>query len=184
MSTSTNPDPVSDPSRRTAMAPALGVMVVESNRWMRSRLCELLETEPGFRLAGVAAGAEEAMSMAERERFDIAVVGHRPPAESGFRLCRELKRPPAPPAVVICCAYPDGVLAACCAVADADALIGMHHCGANWPACSTALSAASASCPPCLRPSERCFETGSTPRSTPSLACCSPVSRPPTSRRR
>ena len=79
MSTTISPDPISDPSRRTATAPAPGVMVVESNEWLRSRLCELLQTEPGFRLAGVAESAEEAMSMAERERFDLAVVGHRPP---------------------------------------------------------------------------------------------------------
>jgi two-component system response regulator DevR len=133
MSTTISPDPISDPSRQTATAPAPGVMVVESNEWLRSRLCKLLQTEPGFRLAGVAASAEEAMSMAERERFDLAVVGHRPPGESAFRLCRELKRKPAPPAVVICCAYPDGALAACCEVAGADALIGMHECGAELP---------------------------------------------------
>jgi DNA-binding NarL/FixJ family response regulator len=131
MSTSTNPDPVSDPSRRTATTPAPRVLVVESDGWMRSRLCELLQTEPGFRSAGVAAGAEEAMSMAEREGFEIAVVGHRPPAESGFRVCRELKRTPTPPAVVICCAHPDGVLAACSAVAEADALISAYHCDAE-----------------------------------------------------
>ncbi|MFZ0376489.1 MAG: hypothetical protein WCD11_16505 [Solirubrobacteraceae bacterium] len=92
MSTTISPDPISNPSRQTGTARALGVMVVDSNEWLRSRLCKLLQTEPGLRLAGVAAGAEEAMSMGERERFDLAVVGHRPPGESAFRLCRELKR--------------------------------------------------------------------------------------------
>ena len=131
MSTSTSPDPISHPSRRRATAPALAVLVVESDGWLGSRLCEVLNAEPGVRLAGMAAGAEEAMSMVQRERFDVAVVGHRPPAESAFRLCRELKRTPAPPAVVICCAHPDGLLAACCAVAGADALISMYSCGAE-----------------------------------------------------
>jgi DNA-binding NarL/FixJ family response regulator len=133
MSTSASPDPISHPSRRTAKPRALAVLVVESDGWLGSRLCDVLEAEPGIRLAGVAAGAEEAMSMAERERFDVAVVGHRPPAKSAFRLCRELKRTPTPPAVVICCAHPDGLLAACCAVADADALISKHCCGAELP---------------------------------------------------
>jgi DNA-binding NarL/FixJ family response regulator len=133
MSTSTSPDPTSNPSRRRATAPALAVLVVESDGWLGSRLCDVLEAEPGVRLAGVAAGAEEAMSMVQRDRFDVAVVGHRSLGESAFRLCRELKRTPAPPAVVICCAHPDGLLAACCAVADADALISMHSCGAELP---------------------------------------------------
>jgi two-component system, NarL family, response regulator DevR len=135
MSTTISPDPTSDltsdPPSRTA--PALRVVVVESNEWLRSRLCQLLQTEPGFQLAGVAAGTEEALSMAEREELDIVVVGHRPPGASAFALCRELKRKPSPPAVVICSAYPDGALAACCEVAGADALIGMHDCGAELP---------------------------------------------------
>ncbi|HUA48178.1 MAG TPA: hypothetical protein VMA77_23265 [Solirubrobacteraceae bacterium] len=133
MSTSTSPDPISDPSPRPPAAPALAALVVEGDGWLASRLCDLLQTEPGSRLAGVAASANEAMSMAARDRFDIALVGHHPPAESGFALCRELKQTPTPPAVVIYCADPDGVLAACCAVADADALINIHHCGAELP---------------------------------------------------
>jgi DNA-binding NarL/FixJ family response regulator len=133
MITSTSPDLISHPSRRTATPRTLGVLVVESDGWLGSRLCDVLEAEPGVRLAGVAADAEEAMSMAQRERFDVAVVGHRSLGESAFSLCRDLKPTPAPPAVVICCAHPDGLLAACCAVAGADALISMYSCGAELP---------------------------------------------------
>jgi two-component system, NarL family, response regulator DevR len=131
MSTSTIPDLISEPSRRAATPPPVAVLVVESDGWLASRLCDLMQTEPGFRLAAAAAGAEEAMSMANREQFDIAVIGHRPPTESAFRLCRELKRMPEPPAVVICCARPDGVHAACCAVATADALVSTYDCDAE-----------------------------------------------------
>jgi two-component system response regulator DevR len=125
MTTSTSPDPTSDPSRRTTTPPAPGWSVVESEAWLRSRLCDLLQTEPRFWLAGVAERAEKVISMAERERFDIAVVGHRPPSESGFKVCRELKWMPTPPVVVICCAYPDGVLTAACAVAEIEALVSI-----------------------------------------------------------
>lgn len=131
MSTSTSPDRISEPSHRRSIPAAAAVLVVESDGWLASRLCDLMQAEPGFRLAGAAAGAEEAMSMAKRERFDIAVIGHRPPTESAFRLCRELKRMPAPPAVVICCARPDGVHAACCAVVNADALVSIYDCDAE-----------------------------------------------------
>jgi DNA-binding NarL/FixJ family response regulator len=94
-------------------------------------MCSLLETEPAFRLAGVARSAEEAMSIAERESVDVVVVSHRPRSGSPFWLCRELRQLAAPPAVVICLAYPDGVLAACAVVAGADALVSRYDCDAE-----------------------------------------------------
>jgi len=129
MSTRTSPDPTSDPSHRAAPA----VLVVESDGWLGSRLCHVVETKPGFRLAAVAMDAGEAVSIAESERCDVAVVGHHPPSESGFKACRELKLTPTPPGVVICCEDPDGLLAACAALADADALISRYHAGAELP---------------------------------------------------
>jgi DNA-binding NarL/FixJ family response regulator len=134
MSTSTvepSRDSISDQSRRPATAPALGVLVVENHEWLRSRMCNLLETEPGLRLAGLAETAEDAMWMVESEPVDVVVVGHRGRSRSGFWLCRELKRTAAPPAVVICSAYPDGVLAACCVAAEADALVSRYDCDAE-----------------------------------------------------
>jgi DNA-binding NarL/FixJ family response regulator len=124
-------DSISEESRQPATAAALGVLVVENQEWLRSRLCNLLETEPGLRLAGVAESAEDAMWMAESEPVDVAVVGHRGRSRSGLWFCRELKRTAAPPAVVICSAYPDGVLAACCVVAEADALVSTYDCDAE-----------------------------------------------------
>jgi DNA-binding NarL/FixJ family response regulator len=129
MSTSTSPHPTSDPSHRAAPA----VLVVESDAWLGSRLCDVVETEPGFRLAAVAMDADEAVSIAESERCDVAVLGHHPPSESGFKACRELKLTSTPPGVVICCADLDGLLAACAAVADANALISTYHAGAELP---------------------------------------------------
>jgi hypothetical protein len=49
-------------------SPGLGVLVVDDDAWLRTRVCHLLETESGFRLAGVAESAEEAMWMAEHDR--------------------------------------------------------------------------------------------------------------------
>jgi two-component system response regulator DevR len=120
------PHSISDQSRAPGITPEVGVLVVDGEAWLRSRVCRLLETEPGFRLAGLAGSAEEAMWMAEREPFDLAVVGHRPRFRGGLWLCRELKRSATPPAVVICSAYPDAVLTACCVVAEADALVSIY----------------------------------------------------------
>jgi two-component system, NarL family, response regulator DevR len=118
-------------SRPPVTARGSGVLVVENDSWLRSRVCHLLETEPGLRLSGVSESAEQALRMAEQEPIDVAVVGHRPRSWSGLRLCSELKQTPAPPAVVICSAYPDGVLAACCVVAEADALVSRYDCDAE-----------------------------------------------------
>ncbi|HUA45747.1 MAG TPA: response regulator [Solirubrobacteraceae bacterium] len=107
------------------------VLVVENDDWLRSRMCHLLEAETGLRLAGVSESAEDAARRIEQEPVDVAVIGHRPRSWSALRLCCELKRTPAPPAVVICSAYPDGVLAACSVVAEADALVSMYDCDAE-----------------------------------------------------
>ena len=77
MSTSTvepSRDSLSDQSRRPATATALNVLVVDDQEWLRSRLCSLIETEPGLRLAGVAESAEEATWMAESEPVDVAAL--------------------------------------------------------------------------------------------------------------
>jgi DNA-binding NarL/FixJ family response regulator len=114
-----------------AVAAGVGVLVAYDDAWLRSRMGHLLENEPGVRLAWVVESDEEATRMAKHEPVDVAVIGHRPRSLSGLRLCRELKRRDTPPAVMICSAYPDAVLAACCVVAGADALVSMYDCDAE-----------------------------------------------------
>lgn len=110
---------------------SVGVLVVDEDAWLRTRVCRVLETESGFRLAGVADNAGEAMSIGEREEVDVVVIGHRVPSPSALRLCRQLERTPSPPAVLICAAWLDGVLAACCVVAEADALLSRYDSDAE-----------------------------------------------------
>jgi DNA-binding NarL/FixJ family response regulator len=121
-------DSTSDQSLESDLHTGLGVLVLDDAGWLRSRVCRLLEGEPGLRLAGVTGDAREAIRMAESEQVDVAVVGHRPRSRSAFWLCRELKRLPSPPAVVVCSTYPDAVLAAYCIVAEADALVSSYDC--------------------------------------------------------
>jgi len=121
-------DLIVDQYRAPRTPPGVAVLVVDVGGWLRPRLCRLLQTEPRFRLAGVADSAEEAMGMAEREPVDLAVIGHHPRSPRGLALCHELKRSASPPAVVICSAYPDAVLSACCVVAEADALASVYDC--------------------------------------------------------
>ena len=108
--------------------PGLGVLVVDDDDSLGNRVSHLVEVESGFRLAGVAQSAEEAMWVAEHARVDMVVVAHSARSRSGLWLCRELKRSVASPWVVICSAYPDAVLTACCVVAEADALVSVYDC--------------------------------------------------------
>ena len=132
--TTVEPARASGQSRPPTVAPEVGVLVMENDAWLRSRVCQLLETEPSLRLAWVAETAEEAQWMAEHEPVDVAVVGHRPRSLSGLWVCRELKRAASPPGVVICSVYPDAVLTACCVVAEPDALVSMYDCDAELSA--------------------------------------------------
>ena len=67
-----------DQPRARTTAPAVSVLVVDVGVWLRARLWRLLETEPRFRVAGLADSAEEAMWIAEHEPVDLAVIGHHP----------------------------------------------------------------------------------------------------------
>lgn len=113
---------------RPDRSPRLSMLVVDDDGWLRNRVSHLLEAESGLRLAGVAQRAEEAMWIAEHEPVDMAVIVHSPRSRDGFWLCRELKRSATPPMVVICSAYPDAVLTACCVAAEAEALVSIYDC--------------------------------------------------------
>ena len=125
------PDPIVTQPRAPGTATGAGVLVVDVGAWLGARLRELVETESGFWLAGLTDSTDDARSMAEHGRVDLAVIGHHPPSWSGLSLCRELKRSPSPPGVVICAARPGPVLGACCVVAEADALAGVYDCDAQ-----------------------------------------------------
>jgi DNA-binding NarL/FixJ family response regulator len=121
-------DAVPGQSSHSVHGGGFGVLLLDDESWLRSRLCRLLEGEPGFRLAVVTESSREAVNVAQREPISVAVVAHRPQSHSAFAVCRELKRLTTPPAVVICSAHPDGVEAACCVVAGADALVSRYDC--------------------------------------------------------
>lgn len=125
------PRSISNQHRPPTVAAAVGVVVSDDDPWLRTRVCHLLETEPRLRLAWVAESGEQASWLAEHEPVDVALIGHRPRSLGALRLCRALKRTATPPAVVICTAYPDAVLAACCVVAEADALVSVYDCDAE-----------------------------------------------------
>jgi DNA-binding NarL/FixJ family response regulator len=109
-------------------------LAADPDRWEGLRPIRLLVVgEPaavGGRLRGesdflvLAAGtAQAALSVAERQPVDVAVVVHRLLGRSGLWLSRKLKRLPNPPRVLIYSAHRDGLLIAAAVVAEADGVI-------------------------------------------------------------
>jgi DNA-binding NarL/FixJ family response regulator len=115
--------PISDRPARRAPAAQLKLLVVDDHPAVRRGLLELFEDEPEFCLIDAVASAEEAMTVAENQPIDVAVVDYHLGARNGLWVSRKLKRLPRPPRVVIYGDYNEGPLAAAAVVAEADGLV-------------------------------------------------------------
>jgi DNA-binding NarL/FixJ family response regulator len=107
------------------------LLVVDDHAAVRAGLRELLDDEMDFEVVAAVGTAEAAMSVAESERIDVAVVDYQLRGRNGLWVSRKLKRLPRPPAVVIYSAYTDGVLAAAAVVAQADGIVSKGGLGAE-----------------------------------------------------
>jgi len=108
------------------------LLVVDDHPAMRTGLRDLLGDERDFDVVAVTASAEAALTVAEREPIDVAVVDYQlGEGRNGLWLSRKLKRLPQPPAVLIYSAYTDGVLAAAAVVAEADAIVSKASLGSE-----------------------------------------------------
>lgn len=107
------------------------LLMVDDHAAVRRGLCELLEDQDDFRVIGAVPSAEEALSVAEREALDVAVVDYQLCGRNGLWVSRKLKRLPRPPRVVIYSAYCDGLLAVAAVVAEADGLVSKGGLGSD-----------------------------------------------------
>jgi DNA-binding NarL/FixJ family response regulator len=126
----------------------LRMLIVDDHPAVRRGLRDLLEDQPDFHVLEALATAEDAMPVAERREFDVAVVDYQLGGRSGLWLSRKLKRLPAPPKVVVYSAYCDGPLAAACVVAEADGLISKGGVGSELCAAVRAVARGELRLPP------------------------------------
>jgi len=115
--------PVGEPLGPEAGGRELRVLVVDDHPAVRAGVLQLLGEQRDLSVVDAVGSAEAAMSLAERERVDVAVVDYQLGSRSGLWLSRMLKRLDSAPRVVIYSAYCDGPLAAACVIAEADALV-------------------------------------------------------------
>jgi two-component system, NarL family, response regulator DevR len=124
------PELASD-SAAFATGRSIRLLAVDDHPAVRRGLRELLEDQPDFELVDVVSSAEQAMSVAERDRLDVAVVDYQLGGRNGLWLSRKLKRLPRPPRVIVYSAYCDGPLAAAAVVAEADGIVSKGVLGSE-----------------------------------------------------
>lgn len=107
------------------------VLVVDDHAAVRAGLQRMLDDQADFDVIAAVDSAEAAMSVAEREQIDVAVVDYQLGSRNGLWLSRKLKRLPEPPRVVIYSAFADGVLSAAAVVAEADGIVSKGELGSE-----------------------------------------------------
>jgi DNA-binding NarL/FixJ family response regulator len=107
------------------------LMVADDHPAVRLGLVQLLEAQPDLDVVAVCIDAESAVAVASTKAVDVAVVDYQLPARNGLWACRRMKAAPQPPAVVIFSGFADHYLAACCAVAGADAVLNKGVLGSD-----------------------------------------------------
>ncbi|HJS96968.1 MAG TPA: response regulator transcription factor [Solirubrobacteraceae bacterium] len=107
------------------------LLIVDDHSAVRAGLQQLLDDQADFEVIAAVATAEEAVSVAEAEPIDVAVVDYQLEGRNGLWVSRKLKRLPAPPAVLIYSAYTDGLLASAAVVAEADGIVSKGGLGSE-----------------------------------------------------
>jgi EAL domain-containing protein (putative c-di-GMP-specific phosphodiesterase class I)/AmiR/NasT family two-component response regulator len=83
------------------------VLIAEDERVIRDALARMVDDEESLELVAVAADAEEAVSLAGRERPDVALIDVKMPGGGGVRATREIRRLSPQTRVVALSAYDD-----------------------------------------------------------------------------
>jgi DNA-binding NarL/FixJ family response regulator len=107
------------------------LLVVDDHAAVRAGLRDMLADEPDFEVIAAVATAEEALSVAEHQVIDLAVVDYQLGGRSGLWLSRKLKRLQHPPGVLIYSAFADDVLSAAAVVAEADGIVSKSGLGSE-----------------------------------------------------
>jgi len=99
------------------------VLIVDDHPAVRAGLVALLDAEPDLELGPPAAGAQEALRLAQRSPPELALLDVSLPDGDGIRLCLELKQLPAPPRVLLYTAFVTPTMVLKGSLAGADGLV-------------------------------------------------------------
>lgn len=99
------------------------VIVIDPQPAVRTGLALLLRGEPGLVPVGAAAGAQDGLELAERQRPDVVLLEHELLDGDGLAICRRLRALEPAPRVVLYTADGDPALHVIARVACADGLV-------------------------------------------------------------
>ncbi len=85
MNESARPPPSREPQGTDRTLP-IGVLIAEDEQPLREALCDLINAEEGMEVVGAAAGADEAIKLAEETTPDVALLDVRMPEGGGPRV--------------------------------------------------------------------------------------------------
>ena len=102
----------------------IAIAILDDHPALRTGLETVIRGEPGLTVAGSAATVEELRPIIAQRSPDVVLVDYHLPEDDGLLVCREIKRGPDPPRVLLYSAYAGGALAVAAALAGADGLVG------------------------------------------------------------
>jgi len=70
---------------------SIGVFIVEDHALVREMICEYMDMEDGFHLAGVASNGEEALKAIGDSGADVAIIDVSLPDITGIDLLKQIK---------------------------------------------------------------------------------------------
>ncbi|MEX2275847.1 MAG: ATP-binding protein [Actinomycetota bacterium] len=83
------------------------VLIAEDEPAVRAALADLVESDPGMNVVGIAGDADQAIEVAKDQRPDVALVDVKMPAGGGVRATKEILRASPQTHVVALSAYED-----------------------------------------------------------------------------
>jgi DNA-binding NarL/FixJ family response regulator len=86
------------------------LVLVDDHPALRAGLQAVLRAEPGLVVLGEASDTEELWPLLKRTRPDVILLDYHLPEEDGLIVCRQIRRTPAAPAVLLYSAYADTAL--------------------------------------------------------------------------
>jgi DNA-binding NarL/FixJ family response regulator len=86
------------------------ILLIEDQTLLREGLRQLIESEPGFRVAGEAGTVQEGIAQAKKLQPDVILLDLKLPDGSGLEVAKQVLAMRDPPAVLILSTYSDVAL--------------------------------------------------------------------------